>query len=191
MTGFEGSCRRAYFKSGKHGGIDLQKAPAVKEGTDFPENKRLPDFGIDDQVKISLPVSDVGIGKAVLFFGQGAQTLGKHFDMRAVDRHFSRLRLEHVSLHAYYIAQIVIFFEGSVILFSHVVAADVKLDKPVAVGDMRKRSLAHNAAGHKSAGKPYGFTFVIFEAVFDGGRICRSVKAYFHERIFTFVGQFL
>ena len=71
--------------------------------------------------------------------------------MRAVHRNFARLSLEDVAFYTHYVAQIVVLFKGGVVLFAHVVATDVDLNKPLAVLNVRERSFAHYAAGHKPA----------------------------------------
>ena len=71
--------------------------------------------------------------------------------MGGVDRHFPRLRSENRAADPQNVPDVVILFKRRIRFFPDVLTGNVYLDLPLIVGDMRKRRLAHNAAGHQSA----------------------------------------
>ena len=111
--------------------------------------------------------------------------------MRAVHGYFARLRFEHPALYADYVAQVVVLFERGVVILAHVVAADVNLYEPVAVGNVRKRSLAHDTARHKSARKTDLLALVFFEIVYNFRGIGGNVVPDFNERVVALLGKLL
>ena len=169
---FEGARRRAYFKRGQYGSIHLEIAEVIEIRAYFADYLRTlyecgANLGIYDEVEVALAVFEVDIGKTVLLFGQGAQSFGEHLYMRAVHRNFARLGLEHEALYAEDIAYVKVLFVGGVRLFADVVALYVNLNETVAVGDVRKGSLAHYAAGHEPARNGHFLAFERVEISFD------------------------
>ena len=139
----EGAGGGADFKRVQNGRIHFKIAEVIEIGADaaqylLTQYEGAAHFGIDDEVEVALAVSYVGIGKSVLLFGQGKESFLEHFYMRAVHGYLARLRFEHKALYADYIAYVVVLFVGHVVFFAHVVALDVYLNEPVAVGYVRK-----------------------------------------------------
>ena len=72
---FERSCRRAARVIDKHRSFDLHKTALIEELSDFGKNHRaldegFLDLGIDNQIKVSLTVTDVRILKPVELLGK-------------------------------------------------------------------------------------------------------------------------
>ncbi len=89
----------------------------------------------------------------MLLFGQGQERLGEHFKALRVHADLPGLGPEHKALYADDVADVEILLIGGVRLFADVLAGDVELDGAVAVLDVRKGSLAHDAAGHEPPGE--------------------------------------
>ena len=196
MFRLERPCRRAYFERVQNGCVYFETAVPVEIRADFAydfrtQNECTLNFGIDYEVKLSAAITNIRVGQSVLFFGERMQTLRKHFDMTAMHRNFTRLRLENVTLYSDDVAQIVIFFERSIVFLADVVATDVNLYKPFAVLNMGKRSLAHNTARHKSSGHTDFFAFETFEIAFKALRPRGNFVFYLDKGVNSVVGQFL
>lgn len=82
---------------------------------------------------------------------------------------FTRLGPEHLALDADDVADIQLL-EFLIRLDSHIVAAEIELQLPVAVRDMTETRLAHNAFGHQSA--RHGHVFVRVRVVIGAYRAC-------------------
>ena len=86
MEGFERTRRRADFKRKQNGCINFKKAVTVKESAKLTENLRALDkgilyLGIDDEVNISLPISEVGVLQSVELFGKRKKRLRKELQL--------------------------------------------------------------------------------------------------------------
>ena len=72
------SCRGAAGVLHQHRRLDLHKAPVVQKAADGGDDlgaldKGLLDLAVHDQVGVALTITGVGIGQAVVFFGQDLQ----------------------------------------------------------------------------------------------------------------------
>ena len=82
MVCYKRSCSCADFKCVENRCINFKKAVTVKEGAKFAKNLRALDkgilyLGIDDEVNISLTISEVGVLQSVEFFRERQKRLRK------------------------------------------------------------------------------------------------------------------
>ena len=112
--------------------------------------KRLAHLRVDDQVHIALAVPRLAVLQAVEFFWQRQQALAQQYDLGDMHADFAHLRTEHKASDADDIADIK-FLERLILLHTHVVPADIKLDVARGVPKVRKAGLAHHALAHHAA----------------------------------------
>ena len=156
MVCFKRARVRADFEGEQNGRFRLDKALSVEKGANAAHDPRAAEKRffyvlVHDQIDVTETVFHVLIYQPVVLFGQGQERFGKHFEVRGVHRHFARLRFKHRAPYPHDIADVEIFFKGGVNVLAHVLTGNVQLQLPVAVGDMRKGRLTHNAAGHEPA----------------------------------------
>ena len=76
----KGSCRRAACVGHQHGGLNLHKALSVKITANGADDlgalyECVAGLGICDKVNVTLTVTCVGVGKAVILFGEDLEAL--------------------------------------------------------------------------------------------------------------------
>ena len=86
VEGFERTRCRTDLKRKENGCINFKKAVTVKEGAKFAKNLRALDkgilyLGIDDEVNISLTISEVGVLQSVEFFRERQKRLRKELQL--------------------------------------------------------------------------------------------------------------
>ena len=192
---FKGTGVGADLQRKENGGLHLHKPVSVKVCADLAHDLRAArkqgaHVFVHDEIDVPQAVLQILIDKAVVLFGQREQRLGEHFDMRDVHRGLARLRFEHPAADAHDVADIVLFFKGGVRLFAHVLAGDVNLQLPFAVLHVRKRGLAHDAAGHHAPRNGDLFSLPRGKIVLDALRARRDGKRGLAIGIVPLVGKF-
>ena len=98
------------------------------------------------------------------------------------NRDLALLGAEHLALHADDIADIE-FLVALVDLVAYIIALDVKLQAAVAVGQVGKRRLAHDALGHHAARKADGFALQLVKMLVDLDRVMVAFEAHLLVRV--------
>ena len=174
--GIEGPGGGANLKGGQNGGVHFQKALAVQEVPQLPEDeaaldKGILDLGVDDQIHITLTVAGLPVGQAVELFRQGQQTLAEQSSLVDPQGDFSPLGLEHVTLYAHDVAN-VIFLKAGKIRLVHGVKPDIELNSAGVVLQIAERHLAHAPLAHQAARQSYGLALqglIVFLDLLGGG----------------------
>ena len=178
------------------GRIHFEEAVPVEVSADLLQDartaeKRLPHVLIHDEVDVAKAVLHVHVGEPGMLFGKGNERLGEHLQMRGMHADLPRLRLKDKAAYADDIADVVILLIGGVRLLPHVLAGDVDLQLPVAVGNVRKRRLAHHAAGHEPARDGNFLPFQPGKSFLDGLAVRRHTVARLLIRVMPFGDEFL
>ena len=139
----------------KDGSIYLEEALIVEDCARFLEDlgalhEGFLYVGVDDEVNVTLTVTEVGILETVELFGKGKQGFGEKLDLLCMKRDLTRFGTESVAFDTEDITDIP-FFEVCVIEFADFVALDVNLDLAFAVVEVSEGSLTHDTAAHHSA----------------------------------------
>ena len=139
-----------------HRRFDFVESPVEEEFTDLPDRldalvEQFPDVLVGDQVEVSVAVSQFHVMKAVPFFRERQQGLGKQRPRVDFQGFFARLRNEELALGADLIAQIYALerLESRV---AHGVLLDVNLEPRAAVLQVREDAFPHLAFRHHAAG---------------------------------------
>ena len=186
---FEGSCSRAARVRNEHRSFDLQKALCIKETTDCAYNLRALDkcilnLGIHYKIDVSLTVSRIGVGEAVIFFGKNLQALRKKGYLCCVDRDFTRFGGECSAGYADDIADIELF-EALIFVNADAVACDVALNTALEVLHVAERRLTHNALRHKSAGNGNGRALKRSIIFLDIRAVMRNLKLGYNKGVLS------
>ena len=177
--GLEGPCGCAAGVGHQHGGLHFHKPAPVQEPADGAEDAGTLDEGVLDlrvgnQVHIPLPVTGVGIGQAVEFFGKGLQVFGQQGDLLRVDGDLTRLGFEDGPPDADHIPNIV-FFETGVGILADAVPGDIGLDGAAQILHMAKRGFPHHPFGHHPPGNRNLCVFQGAKIVLDVGAVMGHV----------------
>ena len=151
-------------------GLNLEVAGLVKDAAHRAKNlgaghEHVAHTLVHHEVHVALAVAQFGVAERVvhgsvrvLFHGRKrAQRLAQHLEARGVHTDFSGLRGEHVAVECHKVSEVQMLLEHVVVKClvvagADLVAVDVHLNAARAVLDAGKRSLAHDAFGHESAG---------------------------------------
>ncbi|MNZ70286.1 hypothetical protein D3C78_886190 [compost metagenome] len=158
-----------------HRGFDFHEAAFHHEVTHRRHDLRthlegLARFVVGNQIQVTLTIAGFLIGQAVELVRQRAQCLGQQAQFGAVDRQFTRLGFEQLAACAKDVTQVPLLEFFVVNAFRQIVAGDVQLDAATNVLQRDKGCLAHDTAGHHTAGNGDFYTqcfqlFVVFIAV--------------------------
>ena len=153
--GHKRSCRCTARIGNEHRSFHLHEIAAVKETTDFFNDRRsllegLADILIHDEIHISLAITDIGILQSVELLRKRLQRLGKKNKFLRMDRNLSGLCAEREALDADDVTDVQAL-ERRIGVISQVIAGDINLDSAVAILKIGKGCLSHYALEQHAA----------------------------------------
>ena len=192
--GQERTCGGASSVLHQHGRLHFEEALFIEVTADAGNNPGSPDKGltnlrVHDQVRVTLTVTQIGVGHAVILLRQRAQGFceqGHVFDMH---RDLTGLGLEDVAADTDNVADIV-FPEVRKFSFADRVFAYIELNLSLAVLNVAEDGLAHSSLGHDASGNGDLLVLVLLKVSLDPCGSCVPVKAGLAEGIASCLLQF-
>ncbi len=178
VMGAERACTCTDFHCLKNRGIHLKESAAVKELTDSRDDRaslaeHIANLGIDNRIHIALTITEIRVGQAMEFFGQHFQGFREQLQGSGMNGDFPGLGFKDCTGDTEDVADIIIL-EIRIGFFADIIAADIELNDALAVEQMRKAGLAHDAAGCHTAGDGNRLAFKRIEILDDLLRMMRD-----------------
>src|SRR5262245_44767455 len=173
---------RAGRQRRQHRRFDLDVAAIVEIVADFADNQRasLEDLArtqlagksfapgaAGDQIYITLPVTQLLVGHAVIFVGHRQQRLGQELKPNHVNRKLAGLRDEQKTLDADPVANVQLLIQRPG-LVAYFVLANVNLQPAQSVREVRECGLAHQPHRHDPPGDSDLSSTHRFQFILDG-----------------------
>ena len=189
VMGDERTCCRTARDGVEAGRLNFHKAAAIHEAADLAHDCRallegVTYLGVDDEVNVTLTVAHIGVLQTVPLLGQRNEVLGQQSQLGDLDRDLTLLGAEYLAGDADEVADVHLL-KALVNVLAQCVTGDVQLETAIAVGQVCKGCLAHDALGHHTASQTDGLTLHLFEAILDIGGEIGAVKAYLLKGVCT------
>ncbi len=189
VMGDERTCCRTARDGVEARGLNLHKAAAIHKAADLTHDCRALLEGVtylrvDDEVNVTLTVAHIGILQTVPLLGQRCKVLGQQGQLGHLNRDLTLLGAEYLAVDADEVANVHLL-KALVNVLAQCVTGDVQLETAIAVGQVCKGCLAHDALGHHTACQTDGLTLHLVKMLLDIGGEIGAVKAYLLKGVCT------